>query len=80
MNYIKPAFAVAIGGATSLVGYSLIFGNEKLYSSYVMPSILKLMDGEDAHNFAINLAKFKLVPFSIKYENEEILVNFLNSK
>ena len=74
MSYMKPAFAIAIGGISSFIGYGLIFGNEKLYSSYVMPTILKLMDGEEAHNFAISLAKYKLVPFSAKYENEEILV------
>jgi hypothetical protein len=74
MNYTKPFFAIAIGGVSSFIGYGLVFGNEKLYSSYVMPSILKLMDGEEAHSFAINLAKYKLVPFSSKYENEEILV------
>jgi hypothetical protein len=74
MNYTKPVFAIAIGGVSSFIGYGLVFGNEKLYSSYIMPSILKLMGGEEAHNFAINLAKYKLVPFSSKYENEEILV------
>jgi hypothetical protein len=77
MSYMKPAFAIAIGGISSFIGYGLIFGNEKLYSSYVMPTILKLMDGEEAHNFAISLAKYKLVPFSSKYENEELLVIIL---
>ena len=74
MNYIKPALVLTLGGIGSLMGYGILYGNEKLYSSYIMPTIQKFMDGEEAHNLAIILAKYKLVPFSKRFDNEEILV------
>ena len=39
-----------------------------------MPLVHMLIDGEDAHNLAVKLAKYGLVPKSKKIENMEILV------
>ena len=62
------------------LGYNLMSGNEKFYSKYVMPTVLKLMDGEEAHNFAIKLAKYGLVPRGKHFLNEEILVIYFKIK
>jgi hypothetical protein len=80
MKFVKPAMVLAFGGITSYVGYGLLYGNENLYSNFVMPTIQKLMDGEQAHNFAISLAKYKLVPYSAKFKDEQILVNFFRCR
>lgn len=42
-----------------------------------MPLLHKLTDGEDAHNLAIKLAKYGLVPKGKALKNAEILVWFL---
>ena len=39
-----------------------------------MPVVQRVMDGEQAHNFAIALAKYGLVPFKKTLKNEQILV------
>jgi hypothetical protein len=41
-----------------------------------MPTLHKLIDGEDAHNLAIKLAKHGLVPKAKQIKNAEILVRF----
>lgn len=67
-------------GSATLIGYGIYDGNEKVYSNLLIPIIHKTMDGERAHNFAIFLAKYGLVPRERKFENEQILVNcyFIN--
>jgi hypothetical protein len=39
-----------------------------------MPLVHKIMDGEQAHNFAILMAKYNLVPIEKKIENQQVLV------
>lgn len=43
-----------------------------------MPSLQKIMDGEQAHNFAILMAKYGCVPTKVHYKNEESLVTIIN--
>jgi hypothetical protein len=66
----------ALSGATSFVSYNLLSGNEQFYSNYAMPTLHKLIDGEDAHNLAIKLAKYGLVPKAKLIKNAKILVRF----
>ena len=66
----------SIGGAFTLSGYGLLSGNETFYSKYAMPLAHQLMDGEQAHNCAILMAKYGLVPGHKKIQNENILVEF----
>ncbi|KAL5021787.1 hypothetical protein ScPMuIL_000942 [Solemya velum] len=54
--------AIVIGGGTVFYGiYAVYSGNEKMYTNVVMP-VVKLLDAETAHNFAVKAAKYKLVP------------------
>ena len=42
-----------------------------------MPIVHKLMDGEQAHNFAITLTKYGLIPVKKTLQDEELLVVFI---
>ncbi len=66
---------IALAGLTTYSGFSLLSGNERFYSNFAMPAVQAFMDGEQAHNFAIFLAKYGLVPFKRNLRNEQILVN-----
>ena len=68
--------AVAIG---SLISVSYLKENEEFYTNVIMPSVHKLMDGEQAHNFAIKMTKFGFVPNKVHYENEDSLVKLIFS-
>ena len=50
--------------------------NEKFYADFVMPCVQNVMNGEQAHNFAIKMAKYGLVPNKVPLKNEECLVSF----
>ena len=39
-----------------------------------MPIIHRVMDAEQAHHFAIQMAKYRLVPFAKRFEDDQILV------
>lgn len=68
---------VTLSGIIGGSAYGLFSGNEHFYSQYAMPVVQKVMDGEQAHNFAIKMAKYGLVPFNKKLPNEEILVTLI---
>lgn len=73
LKLIGKSVTLAIAGLTTYSGYNLITGNEKFYSNYAMPLGRLLMDGEQAHNFAIASFKYGLAPLKKKLDNEEIL-------
>lgn len=68
----------AVNGIIVGSAYGLLSGNEYFYSQYAMPIVQKVMNGEQAHNFAIKMAKYGLVPFKKHLPNENILVNFFS--
>ncbi|KAK6184610.1 hypothetical protein SNE40_007049 [Patella caerulea] len=49
------------GGTLTFFGFSLYRGDAKFYENMVMPA-MRLLDAETAHNLAIKMAKYKLVP------------------
>ena len=49
------------GGTLGFVGFCVYSGNEKFYREVVMPWI-RLVDPETTHNFAVMMAKYRLVP------------------
>ncbi|RNA20279.1 dihydroorotate dehydrogenase (quinone) mitochondrial-like [Brachionus plicatilis] len=69
LNFI----GATVFGSATLIGYGIYDGNEKVYSNLLIPIIHKTMDGERAHNLAIFMAKYGLVPRERKFENEQIL-------
>ena len=66
-----PAFAFSFTSAASLLGYSTLSGNEHFYTEYLMPTIHKLFDPEEAHRLAIQMAKYGLVPKEHHIADEE---------
>lgn len=67
--------ALGLGASTS-IGYNLYQGNHEYYAHIAMPIIQKVMDGEQAHNFAIKMAKLNLMPKRKALDDEQILVIF----
>lgn len=61
-------------GSASLLGYGIYDGNEVVYNRFIMPIIHKTMDGENAHNLAIIMAKHGFLPKNKEIRNEKILV------
>lgn len=73
MAQIRKFALFAVNGIIVGSAYGLLSGNEYFYSQYAMPIVQKVMNGEQAHNFAIKMAKYGLVPFKKHLPNENIL-------
>ncbi|KAK6184608.1 hypothetical protein SNE40_007049 [Patella caerulea] len=58
---LKQMVVVCGGGTLTFFGFSLYRGDAKFYENMVMPA-MRLLDAETAHNLAIKMAKYKLVP------------------
>ena len=63
------------GLASGSLYYSAINNQEKFFSDYVMPLVHFATDGETAHNLAVIMAKYGLVPKASRLEDEHILVS-----
>lgn len=63
-----------LSGIVSFTAFSYFNGNEKFFSKLVMPTLMKIADGEQAHNMAVLVSKYGLVPKGHKFKNESILV------
>ncbi|XP_060587595.1 dihydroorotate dehydrogenase (quinone), mitochondrial-like isoform X2 [Ruditapes philippinarum] len=61
MKQLKEMVLICGSGITLFAGYSIYEGNEKFYRQFVMPTV-RLLDPETTHNFALFMAKNKLVP------------------
>ncbi|XP_056641455.1 dihydroorotate dehydrogenase (quinone), mitochondrial [Diorhabda sublineata] len=64
---IKSLLWVVAGGYASLAGISYYRGEESFYKKIVMP-LVHLLDAEQAHNIAVYISKYRLVPKS-KYKD-----------
>lgn len=64
-------------GLGTYSGYNLLSGNEHFYSNYAMPICRQVMDGEQAHLFAINCSKYGLIPWKKTLDSEQILVSLI---
>ncbi|KAK6184606.1 hypothetical protein SNE40_007049 [Patella caerulea] len=61
VKQLKQMVVVCGGGTLTFFGFSLYRGDAKFYENMVMPA-MRLLDAETAHNLAIKMAKYKLVP------------------
>jgi hypothetical protein len=66
---------LAVTGLGTYSGYNLLSGNEHFYSNYAMPICRRVMDGEQAHHFAIACSKYGMIPWKKTLENEQMLVS-----
>ncbi len=48
----------------------------KFYKTVLMPCVRRVMDAEQAHLFAVKMAKLSLVPNLAKKKDHEILVSW----
>lgn len=62
------------GGGLVFAGLNIYKGNERFYNDYLMPIAHFLMAPEQAHNFAVFVNKYRLLPKS-HYKDPEKLVN-----
>jgi len=75
-KYLRLATGFGLASGSLYLTYSAINNQEKFFSDYVMPLVHLATDGETAHNLAVKMAKYGLVPRASSFEDEHILVSW----
>mmetsp|Transcript_7459 Transcript_7459/g.8575 ORF Transcript_7459/g.8575 Transcript_7459/m.8575 type:complete len:388 (-) Transcript_7459:1224-2387(-) len=69
------------GSASAVLGYGVFAQDEWVYSNLIMPVVHRVLDGEDAHRFAVWAASKKLFPKSSFSPTESLMeTRLLNLK
>jgi len=71
---IKSALKVCIGGFAAYAGFNIYRGDEKFYENVLVPVVQRL-DPERAHNLAVLVSKYRLIPAS-RYSDPSTLVSY----
>lgn len=71
---LKSLLWVGVGGYASLAGMNYYRGEESFYQNIVMP-LVHLLDPEQAHNMAVYVSKYRLVPKSRYKDPPSLKVN-----
>lgn len=74
---LKDAVKILGCGSALFVGYLTASGDERFYSSTLMPLLQKLVGAETAHVMAVRFLSFGLMPRN-RYEDPDSLVSVQN--